>query len=159
MNKYLYLKITIIHKTKYTNVTMSLIERIRKVIDDSELSSAAFADKIGVQRSSISHILSGRNKPSLDFVLKVLHAFPTLHSDWLLLGREVSQTQSATDTPTLFASEQDNKPSQPEIEHPNEAEQPVQSSTPLHNIHDGQEVERVTVFYTDGTCSTYTNKK
>ena len=51
---------------------MDLIERIKKIINDSELSSAAFADQLGVQRSSISHILSGRNKPSLDFILKLL---------------------------------------------------------------------------------------
>ena len=145
-----------IYKSKYTNVTMSLIERIRKVIDDSELSSAAFADKIGVQRSSISHILSGRNKPSLDFVLKVLHAFPTLHSDWLILGREATNTQSAIDAPTLFASEQNNQPEQPNIDQP---KQPQQHNTTRHPVLDDQEVERVTVFYTDGTCSTYTNKK
>ena len=159
LNKCLHLKIQGIYKSKYTNVTMSLIERIRKVIDDSELSSAAFADKIGVQRSSISHILSGRNKPSLDFVLKVLHAFPTLHTDWLLLGREVSQTQSASEAPTLFAPEQDNEPAQPKIEHAEQPEQTQQHITPRHSVLDDQEVERVTVFYTDGTCSTYTNKK
>ena len=65
---------------------MYLIERIRKVIDDSELSSAAFADKIGVQRSSISHILSGRNKPSLDFVLKLCDYYNDIDLDWLLKG-------------------------------------------------------------------------
>lgn len=145
-----------IYNIKYTNVTMSLIERIRKVINDSELSSAAFADKIGVQRSSISHILSGRNKPSLDFVLKVLHAFPTLHSDWLLLGKEAAQTKIVADTPVLFPTEKDPQPEQPKIEQP---EKLVQHNTPQKNIQDGQEVERVTIFYSDGTCSTYTNKK
>jgi transcriptional regulator with XRE-family HTH domain len=60
--------------------------RIHKLIAFYQLSSASFADQIGVQRSSISHILSGRNKPSLDFVLKTLKAFPTLSSDWLLHG-------------------------------------------------------------------------
>ena len=135
---------------------MSLIERIRKVIDDSELSSAAFADKIGVQRSSISHILSGRNKPSLDFVLKVLHAFPNLHSDWFILGREATNTKSAIDAPTLFASKQNNRPEQPNIDQP---KQPQQHIAPRYPVLDDQEVERVTVFYNDGTCSTYTNKK
>lgn len=128
---------------------MTLIERIRKVIDDSELSSAAFADKIGVQRSSISHILSGRNKPSLDFVLKVLHAFPTLNSNWLLLGKEDLQTQHMDDTSSLFTSKQPEKPSVEQPDHPLDSKK--------FNF-DKREVKHVTVFYTDGTCSTYTNK-
>lgn len=50
------------------------------------LSSAQLAVAIGVQRSGISHILSGRNKPSLDFVLKILESFPELNESWLLKG-------------------------------------------------------------------------
>lgn len=50
------------------------------------LSSAQLAEIIGVQRSGISHILSGRNKPSLDFVLKVVEAYPDLNESWLLKG-------------------------------------------------------------------------
>ncbi|MFT4543583.1 MAG: transcriptional regulator with XRE-family HTH domain [Bacteroidia bacterium] len=61
-----------------------ITERVKKVMDDHGLSSSQMADKIGVQRSAISHILSGRNKPSLDFVLKVLNAFTDVSSDWLL---------------------------------------------------------------------------
>lgn len=51
------------------------------------LTSSQFADKLGVQRSGMSHILSGRNKPSLDFVLKVLAGFPDLNPQWLLQGK------------------------------------------------------------------------
>ena len=51
-------------------------ERLHIIMEYYEMTSAMFADKIEVQRSSISHILSGRNKPSLDFVLKVLKEFP-----------------------------------------------------------------------------------
>ncbi|MEX0315699.1 MAG: helix-turn-helix domain-containing protein, partial [Allomuricauda sp.] len=50
--------------------------RIKSVIDHFGLTVSSFADSIGVQRSSISHILSGRNKPSLDFVLKVVKTYP-----------------------------------------------------------------------------------
>lgn len=62
-------------------------ERIEKVIKAESLTSTRFADAIGVQRSNISHILSGRNKPSLDFIQKVLTTFSSLNSDWLLFGR------------------------------------------------------------------------
>lgn len=67
---------------------MSPSERISKIIEYSGLSSSEFADRIEVQRSSISHITSGRNKPSLDFLVKVKQSFPELAWDWLILGVE-----------------------------------------------------------------------
>jgi transcriptional regulator with XRE-family HTH domain len=51
------------------------------------LNAAQFADEIGVQRSSVSHILTGRNNASLDFILKVLQRYPTIDTDWLLTGK------------------------------------------------------------------------
>lgn len=61
-------------------------DRLLKLLDTEQLSSSKFADVIGVQRSSVSHILTGRNKPSFDFLQKTLKAFPMLNSDWLILG-------------------------------------------------------------------------
>ncbi|MDR2206242.1 MAG: helix-turn-helix domain-containing protein [Flavobacteriaceae bacterium] len=65
---------------------MNLNDRISKVIEFSKLSSSEFADAIDVQRSSITHITSGRNKPSLDFLIKVKNHFPELQWDWLIKG-------------------------------------------------------------------------
>lgn len=62
-------------------------ERISKLIEQKKLTHAQFADLIDVQPSSISHILSGRNKPSLDFIQKVLSNFKEINSDWLILGK------------------------------------------------------------------------
>jgi len=64
-----------------------MIERVKLLMSVKNLSSAQLAVMIGVQRSGISHILSGRNKPSLDFVLKVLEAFPEISEAWLLQGK------------------------------------------------------------------------
>lgn len=61
-------------------------KRITDIMEYYGLSSAQFADKIGVQRSSISHILSGRNKPSYDFLQKISAAFPNIDANWLLNG-------------------------------------------------------------------------
>ncbi|MEN8227623.1 MAG: helix-turn-helix transcriptional regulator [Bacteroidota bacterium] len=61
-------------------------ERLVQLLDLEQLSPSKFADIIGVQRSSVSHIISGRNKPSFDFLQKTLKAFPGLHADWLILG-------------------------------------------------------------------------
>lgn len=63
-----------------------MIKRIKSLISVKNLSSSQFADLLGVQRSSISHILSGRNKPSLDFILKISEHFPTVSLVWLLKG-------------------------------------------------------------------------
>ena len=63
-----------------------MIERVKLLMSVKNLSSAQLAEIIGVQRSGISHILSGRNKPSLDFVLKVIEAYPDLNESWLLKG-------------------------------------------------------------------------
>ncbi len=64
-----------------------MLERIKKIIDAQNLSSSAFANEIGVQRSSVSHVLSGRNKPSLDFIIKIKERYPDVNLDWLLSGK------------------------------------------------------------------------
>ena len=65
---------------------MNINNRIAKIIEHFRLSSSEFADEIDVPRSSISHITSGRNKPSLDFITKVKGRFPSLQWDWLING-------------------------------------------------------------------------
>ena len=61
-------------------------ERLIQLLDLEQLSPSKFADIIGVQRSSISHVISGRNKPSFDFLERTLKAFPGLNASWLMLG-------------------------------------------------------------------------
>jgi transcriptional regulator with XRE-family HTH domain len=62
-------------------------ERLLEFLKNENKSSAQLADEIGVQASGISHILSGRNNPSLDFVLKMLEKYQFLSTDWLLFGK------------------------------------------------------------------------
>lgn len=133
---------------------MSIVERIKQLMYDNELSAAAFADTIGVQRSSISHILSERNKPSLDFILKILHAYPTVSSEWLLKGNESKSTA------VNLLSKQESIPTgdQSEIK---PTEIPAPKSTPTEGITQqsttSKQVERIIVCYNDGTSSTYLN--
>ena len=61
-------------------------ERLAQLIQHLGISSAAFAEKIGIQRSSISHVISGRNKPSLEFMHKISLAYPDISLDWLITG-------------------------------------------------------------------------
>ena len=63
----------------------NFISRLEIIMEKNQLSAAAFAERIGVQRSSVSHILSKRNKPSLDFILKINNSFNEVTLNWLLL--------------------------------------------------------------------------
>jgi len=62
-------------------------DRIREFLTRENKSSSQFAEEINVQASGVSHVLSGRNKPSLDFILKMLSTYSSLNTDWLLFGR------------------------------------------------------------------------
>ncbi len=109
-------------------------DRLKKMMEHYQISASMFADKVGVQRSSISHILSGRNKPSLDFVLKVTAEFKDVDIKWLLNGigvfpiAEVSAENSITPTPSIFD---------------------------LENNSHIKKIQRIVVFYADGTFDEY----
>ncbi|MDD2196858.1 MAG: helix-turn-helix transcriptional regulator, partial [Bacteroidales bacterium] len=62
-------------------------EKIQKILTKEGIQPAKFAEIIGVQRSSISHLLSGRNKPSFDMIQGILRSFPKISADWLLLDK------------------------------------------------------------------------
>jgi len=69
-------------------------ERLLEFLKNENKSSAQLAEEIGVQASGISHILSGRNNPSLDFVLKMLEKYQFISTDWLLFGRGSMYTET-----------------------------------------------------------------
>jgi transcriptional regulator with XRE-family HTH domain len=77
-------------------------KRLLLFLQSEDMNPTRFADKIGVQRSSISHILSGRNKPSYDFLLKIMEAFPQLSAEWLLTGRGKMYKADIISQRTLF---------------------------------------------------------
>lgn len=96
-------------------------ERIREFLISENKSSAQLAEEIGVQPSGISHILSGRNNPSLDFVVKMLEKYPFLSTDWLLFGKGVMYREESHQKPdqTLFENvpniQNDNNRTQHEV--------------------------------------------
>lgn len=85
------------------------VKRLEKILEEFDLSAAAFAQKIAVGRASISHILSGRNKPSLDFVLKVTSSFPEVDLFWLLWGKGSFPKKDTGHSPTTSSHEKDSK--------------------------------------------------
>ena len=62
-------------------------DRIELLMKSYNLSPSQFADRTGIQRASVSHILSGRNKPSLEVMLKIYESFPGLSMEWLMMGK------------------------------------------------------------------------
>ncbi|MGI6718948.1 MAG: helix-turn-helix domain-containing protein [Bacteroidales bacterium] len=96
-----------------------MIERIKQILDYSTLNNSSFAEKIGMNKSTLSHVLSGRNNPSLDLVLKIIDAFPEIDPEWLLNGKKsmlkngehevTDNVENNTDKPlTLFDVSVDN---------------------------------------------------
>ncbi len=77
----------------FTFVNMSITSRIEKLIKSKKLTKSSFANEIGVQRSSLAHFFSGRNKPSLDFFLKIKDRYPEVDLNWIISG-EKSQIRS-----------------------------------------------------------------
>jgi transcriptional regulator with XRE-family HTH domain len=61
-------------------------ERILQIIEKEGISASEFADKIGVQRSNVSHVLNGRNNPGFSFIQKIIEAFPDINTRWLMIG-------------------------------------------------------------------------
>jgi len=83
-------------------------DRIKLIIETENLSYSKFADMIGIQRSGISHIINGRNKPSLELVQKVLETFKYINTDWLLFGKGNMKNVQYTQTQgNLFSEKQD----------------------------------------------------
>ena len=79
---------------------------IEEILTKYQLSSAQFADLIGVQRSSISHILSGRNKPSFDFIHKILLKYPEINAHYLITGQGSLENTSLNSIPSSKSSEE-----------------------------------------------------
>lgn len=127
-------------------------ERLQTVMEYYDISAAAFADAIEVGRSSISHILSGRNKPSLDFVLKIVQAYPEVELYWLLNGKGTFP----------------NTPVAPKEQHPAK-EIPAPASASSENIpasaapsnatvnSGSRKIKKIVIFYSDGSFEAFEN--
>ena len=63
---------------------MNINDKIKQILIDKNISPSYFADEIGVARASVSHILTGRNRPSFDIIQKIIRRFPDLGYDWIM---------------------------------------------------------------------------
>jgi transcriptional regulator with XRE-family HTH domain len=115
---------------------LEFAERLKKMMSFYGLTATALAESIEIQRSSISHLLSGRNRPSLDFVLKVLEKYPEVELYWLLNGKGVFPKVDKQEiiTPTLL---QEND----EIN--------------LNEVSKDETIDKIIIFYKNGTFKSY----
>ncbi|GAB3786729.1 helix-turn-helix transcriptional regulator [Spirosoma horti] len=165
---------------------ININDKIKQILLDKNLTPSYFADEIGVQRSSISHILSGRNRPSFDIIQKIIRRFPELGYEWIMEeeSQQVNQSTSSgygnrnqprpvierTDRfssvqPSSSASYSSQSPGirsqRNEIPPVHMPEQipvdtlpgPVEPTNPIANID--KKVERILIFYTDGSFKEY----
>ena len=160
---------------------MSINDKIKQVLLTRNLSPSHLADDIGVQRSSISHILSGRNRPSLDIIQKIVRRFPEFTYEWFLEDDiQLSTEQPITDGPSInqVGSDRRHNRSEPTVvaystghaERTDNLNRPIipkrgtaLESSPQNqpspveqpNIQ-GKQIDRILIFYTNGTFREYT---
>ncbi|XOK01565.1 helix-turn-helix transcriptional regulator [Candidatus Marifrigoribacter sp. Uisw_064] len=115
------------------------------ILDFYSLSATSFSEKVAVNRSTISHLLSGRNKPSLEFVMKILSNFPEVELYWLLNGKGTFPLQVKSEN-----SENQNLIN----------EELSNISIPSVNLEEkasDSEIDKIVIFYKDGTFKAYKN--
>lgn len=132
-------------------------ERLKEFMSQMAVNAAELADTIGVQRSSISHILGGRNLPSSQFIEKLLNAYPELDAGWLITGRgkmlKTGVTAPTDDDRKEHAKIEKNndimdvKPAQPRV--------PGDQKTVEFQVKHPAPVERIVFFYSDKSFSEY----
>lgn len=153
--------------------TEDFIKRLEIILDYYSLNASSFADKIGVQRSSLSHLLSGRNKPSLDFILKILDVFPEVDLYWILNGKGTFPKSEANDevirqtpTPISEAPNPENKMEKtadlfsealPNKKNLVEEKLTTSFSNMQNSVlsQNNSEIDRIVIFYKNGTFKTY----
>lgn len=123
---------------------MDLIERFQYLMKLQQKTASSFADEIGVQRSSVSHILSGRNKPSLEFIQKVLLKYPKVDANWLINGTPKSEGVPAT----IESGTEKPKDTSKKVVAPKE-------DTAKKPTSDAKRIKRILVFYEDQTFEEY----
>ncbi len=149
-----------------------MIERILEIIRQKNLTPSQFAEEIGIQRSSISHLVSGRNKPSLEFIQKILIQFPDISSEWLLSGtgsmmKAQMDGENATDTLPPAVTKTEKNPSadeysllfdadqinEPEVQPKTDSSRQIKKKNmPAPEI---RQIEKIVYFYKDMTFREY----
>lgn len=148
--------------------TDDFIKRLEIILEYYSLNASTFADKIGVQRSSLSHLLSGRNKPSLDFILKISAIYPEVDLYWILNGKgsfpknilDIQNDKNAIEevvnqiTSTLSSQSITEGNLFSEIKNASEVKNNESTEIEIQHLSKNSissEIEKIVFFYKDGT--------
>lgn len=148
-------------------------KKIKFILEYYDLAASTFADEINIQRPSVSHILSGRNQPSLDVIKKTLQIYDDINPMWLILeeeeqmllsnpsfkpnlDEEIEKSNEISESP--ISVEEKNDESINEIN--NEISEKIKNKKPDVQLSEissknGKKIERIIVFYTDKTIDSY----
>ena len=137
------------------------IARLQKIMNYYEINASTLADSLGVLRSSISHLLSERNKPSLDFVLKITEKYPEIDLYWLLYGKGTfpKEEEPREEPKEKLPPKKVTPITPPEIPFPPiepAQEKPIEKNVPLKDIPK-KEVQKIIFFYKDNSFEIFEN--
>lgn len=142
-------------------------EKLEYLLREKQLTATQLARLLEIQPSGISHIMSGRNKPSFDFVVKILSAFPDINPDWLMLDSdEVYRCGEAPRSNPLFDIDEFDSPSESSsaaLENSElSASQNQVENLSMQNFssakNSGKPVDRIVIFYADGTFESFSQR-
>lgn len=129
--------------------------RLQQFLELEQLSSSRLADTLGIQRSGISHILSGRNKPSFDFIYKFIQKFPQINAEWLITGKGKPYKDNTSPSAPLFPEK---SPESEQILPFEENEENIPINNPKDNFivspadkEPQKRILRAVIFYSDGS--------
>jgi transcriptional regulator with XRE-family HTH domain len=147
------------------------MEQIQYLIDHYQLSASQLADKLDIQRSTISHLLSGRNKPSLDLLKRIVATFPHINEAWLLSGHGNPLKQTIKPIDDNIPKEQGlftgvkQEATQSYVTPVNTDVKQTELDTDVNNEEsidtsvNNDEIEQILVFYRDGTFKYFRPRK
>lgn len=144
-------------------------DRLKQFLTMEGLSPARFAEVMGIQRSGISHLLAGRNKPSFEFIQRMMTAYPDINYEWLILGKgrpykSDRPLPEKVENATLFTETEESDPDLDADLLPED--QPLESQNPASQLAENRKfdedaprtlpgisrkIARIIVFYNDGT--------
>lgn len=137
-------------------------DRIIKFLTHENISATRFADEIGVQRSSISHILSGRNNPSYEFIFKMLSRYKLLNAEWLITGNGNMIKKSDQNTTNIESGARIKQLDlfQQIPEPPSKKETPeISMAIPDKVISNEHKIDKILIFYSDKTFEEFSSAK
>jgi transcriptional regulator with XRE-family HTH domain len=152
---------------------MYMKDRLQQFMKEESISPAKFADEIGVQRSSISHVLSGRNNPGYEFIQRILKRYPSINAEWLILGTglmykpvvqaslfENKENAAKNGGQLLFDTVMSSSLNTPQSNIQGNLDSEAVKSNPADikvqpEPNTGSTIQRIVIFYTDHSFSDY----